>query len=72
MGTVEVVLDNQRDIRDIICDVMTGPVEGGVVGDDDCHVYGGQNDHDVPETLEVAVVREHKLWFLGDCSFIFW
>ena len=51
LGTVEVVLDNRRDIRDIICDVMTGPVEGGVVGHDEGDVDGGHNDDDVPQAF---------------------
>lgn len=36
-----------------------GVVEGGVVGDDDGHVDGGEEDEDVPARLEDAVVREH-------------
>ena len=51
MGTVEVVLDNRRDIRDIICGVMTGPVESGVVGHDEGDVDGGHNDDDVPQAF---------------------
>ena len=43
-----------------------GVVEGGVVGDDDGHVDGGEEDEDVPARLEDAVVGEHPAGLLGD------
>ena len=46
-------------------------VEGGVVGDDEGDVDGGDDDDHVPQTLQVAVVGEHQLGLLGRCCFVF-
>ena len=47
------------------------PIEGGVVRYDDGYVDGGEDDDDVPETLDIPVVRKYKLGFLGDGGLIF-
>ena len=49
----------------------SGTIEGGVVRYDDGYVDGGEDDDDVPETLDIPVVRKYKLGFLGDGGLIF-
>ena len=41
------------------------PIEGGVVRYDDGYVDGGEDDDDVPQTLDIPVMRKYKLGFLG-------
>ena len=47
------------------------PIEGGVVRYDDGYVDGGEDDDDVPQTLDIPVMRKYKLGFLGYSGLIF-
>ena len=49
----------------------SGPIEGGVVRDDDRDVDGGEDDDDIPETFDIPVMRKYKLWLLGYGGLIF-
>ena len=61
------ILDPQSDV----VNVMTGSIEGGVVGNDDGDVDGGHDDDDVPQAFQVSVMGKHELWLLGSGCFVF-
>ena len=68
LRTVKVILDHHRDI----VSVMTGSVEGGVVGDDEGNIDGGHDDDHVPHAFQISVMRKYELWLLCSGCFVFW
>ena len=60
-----------RCLPSLLLSYSSRPIEGGVVGDDDRYVDGGEDDDDVPQTFDVPVMRKYKLGLLGYGGLIF-